>query len=415
LRDLDPALPALAQAFEVELAAPRLEEVWRAAAAEPVVVDVCTRRDTAYKRGSRCIVTYDLAGNLSDGVPRHTIGAVEVTPGQIVHRLFHQDPRLPRLAAAVDPDSMRPRLCALSAELVGGQPLNLHEIAPLRYKPDRSCVLRYRLETADGDRALVGKLFRDRGETVMSTTIALHQASRVASRMPRIPRPIAYWRDLQLLVQPRVAPDGELRVLAFDTALPVDVRLGWLRDAGIGLAALHSSVRTEGPRRTIEDDLRALRRYGELLAAIAPDQAASFDATLAAISSFASRHTEPAPVASHGALRLDQLLLDEGGLVMIDLDGFCWANPARDIGNLLAYLDWKAIRVPEHADFVELAQQAFLGGYATYRPPPAEPWLTRYRAASILKIAGRRYRALSFDEWPLVPALLASAGERMAV
>jgi hypothetical protein len=413
LRDLDPALPALPQAFDLELVSPRLEQVWRAALEAPVVVDICTRRDTAYERGTRCVVTYDLSGSLS-GAPRHTIGAVEVTPTQIVHRLFHQDPRLPRLAAAVDPDGMQARLSSLPAEVVGGEPANLREIAPLRYKADRSCVLRYCLDTADGDRALVGKLFRDRGETVRRATVALHEASRVATQMPRILRPVAYWQDLQLLLQPGVAPGGELRALAFDTALPVDLRLGWLHDVGIGLAALHSFVRATGPPRTIQDDLRGLARYGDLLAALAPGPAGSFDEALAAISSSASRHTEPAPVASHGALRLDQLLLDERGLVMIDVDGFCWANPARDVGNLLAYLDWKAIRLPEHADFVERAQEAFLGGYETDRPRPAEPWLTLYRTASMLKIAGRRYRALSVDEWPFVPKLLAAARERLA-
>jgi hypothetical protein len=34
-----------------------------------------------------------------------------------------------------------------------------------------------------------------------------------------------------------------------------------------------------------------------------------------------------------------------------------------------------------------------------------------YEAASLLKIAGRRYRNLSVGEWPRVPLLLKFAGE----
>jgi hypothetical protein len=412
-RDLDAKLP-LSQAFELEVVSRRLEQVWRAAEEELVLVDACRRVDATYEPGARCIVTYELSGKLPSDVPRHTIGVVEVTPKQVVHRLFHQDLRLPQLVTANDRDAMRERLLALTPELVGAGPLDLLEITPLRYQPDRSCVLRYGLETAEGNRAFVGKLFGDRGDSVMSATVALHQASQVEGRMPRILRPVAYWQDLQLLLQPEVRRGGELRVRAFDLASPEQLRLGWLRGVGIGLAALHASVQAKGPLRTIKDDLGELERYGELLAIMAPGPARSFDAALTAISRSASRHTEPAPVASHGAFRLDQLLLGEDGLVMIDVDGFCWANPARDVANLLAYLDWKAIRLPELADFVERSQQAFLGGYTMDRPRPAEPWLTLYRTASILKIAGRRYRSLSFDEWPLIPELLAAARQRLA-
>ena len=94
---------------------------------------------------------------------------------------------------------------------------------------------------------------------------------------------------------------------------------------------------------------------------------------------------------------------------MIDLDGFCWADPARDLGNFLAYLVWKAIRNPQQAAFIEAAQRLFLDGYRARRPLPDQPWLAIYQAASLLKIAGRRFRSLTVKEWPLVPRLLDAA------
>jgi hypothetical protein len=114
--------------------------------------------------------------------------------------------------------------------------------------------------------------------------------------------------------------------------------------------------------------------------------------------------------AGHGAMCTDQFLIDGegGGLVLIDLDGVCLAEPARDLGNLLAYLDWKAIRRPADAAWVERAGAAFLTGYATGRSVPADR-VAVYRAGSLLKIAGRRYRSLTVPEWPLVPALLDAA------
>src|SRR5205823_7239550 len=123
----------------------------------------------------------------------------------------------------------------------------------------------------------------------------------------------------------------------------------------------------------------------------------------------ASRFEEGPPVASHGAFRTDQLLVRSSEPVIIDLDSLCWANPARGVGNFFASLRWKAIREPHHAAFVDAAVSSFLEGYATLRPIPDERWLARYQAASMLKLAGRRFRKLNVNEWPLVPRLLDGA------
>jgi aminoglycoside phosphotransferase (APT) family kinase protein len=108
-------------------------------------------------------------------------------------------------------------------------------------------------------------------------------------------------------------------------------------------------------------------------------------------------------------MRTDQFLLQGDRLAMIDLDSYCWANPARDLGNFLAYLCWKAIRQPEHAQFVERAGRAFLEGYLSVQKDIDERWLSVYQAASLLKIAGRRFRSLTFLEWPLVIHLIQAA------
>jgi aminoglycoside phosphotransferase (APT) family kinase protein len=96
-------------------------------------------------------------------------------------------------------------------------------------------------------------------------------------------------------------------------------------------------------------------------------------------------------------------------LALIDLDSVCWANPARDIGNFLAYLTWKALRQPQHAGFIRCAQREFLAGYGALRTLPDVGWLSRYQAASILKIVGRRYSGLTYQEWPLTGRLLDKA------
>jgi len=119
-------------------------------------------------------------------------------------------------------------------------------------------------------------------------------------------------------------------------------------------------------------------------------------------------------VASHGAFRTDQFMIENGELVMIDLDGFCWANPARDLGNFMAYLRWKAIRKPHDAAFIEHVGQLFLQGYRAAGCAIDAGGLARYTADSLLKVAGRRYRSLTAKEWHLVPLLIDAAEERTA-
>jgi Ser/Thr protein kinase RdoA (MazF antagonist) len=97
--------------------------------------------------------------------------------------------------------------------------------------------------------------------------------------------------------------------------------------------------------------------------------------------------------------------------VIVDLDGLCWASPARDAGNFCASLRWKAIREPHHAAFIEHGIASFMDGYASVRTTPDEHWMDRYTAGSMLKIAARRFRKLNVSEWPLIPQLLDEAHE----
>src|SRR3990170_7236750 len=70
---------------------------------------------------------------------------------------------------------------------------------------------------------------------------------------------------------------------------------------------------------------------------------------------------------------------------------------------------WKAIRQPEHAQFIESAGRGFLAGYLSVQEDIDEKWLSVYQAVSLLKIAGRRFRSLTYLEWPLVIHLIQAA------
>jgi phosphotransferase family enzyme len=401
-RELDPALPALPLALADEAVSQRLGRVWEIAEGEPIAVTSVKPLDIKYEPGTRCVVAYGIAS--AEG-GRETIGVIEVDQAGLRARLFDEDAALPGLAQALNMEAMRERFAAVSSGTIATASIRKCAVAPVHYKPSLSCVLRYQLATAGGERILFGKLVvAGRSHGLAATLAALEAVSRSHALMPRIPPWFGFWPDLELVVQ--LAVQGEsLAAAIFDKGSPAAERMRLMRRGGEALGAFHKEVEATARRRTLSDDLADLGGYRSLFVHLAPHLLRTFDDAVDALASVALERGEPPAVASHGALRVGQFLLDGDDVALVDLDGFCSANPARDVGNALAYLDWTAIRRPHFAGIVEEAEDSFLAGYESVARL-SDRWLTTYRAASTLKIAGRRLRSLKFDEWSLLPELL---------
>lgn len=412
---VDPALPALALSFDTNAIAQLFTERWASVTTtEPcaAVVHNCRLQEIHYQPAMHCIGTYELNLQGPDRTLHSTIGVVEVRPEGYRSRLYIQDERLPWLTAASDPQVIQARLQPFFPDLHATQ------VTPVRYKPGSRCVLRYQLEHATHQTVLFGKLLAQDSADLCNTFRLLAQAGRGNPHLPRVAQVVAYWDDWQMLVQSAV--DGvELHQFAFDGAVSSALRQVWFRRVGEALAALHSCTTLPGPSRTLATDLRELHEYQRLMARINPHLASRYATAVAHLDHLAQRCSEPRPVPSHGALRTDQFLLaqdplaarptTQAQLVMIDLDSFCWANPARDLGNFLAYLGWKAIRQPQFAAFIALAQQGFCQAYRATGVVFEQGWLAIYQALSMLKIMGRRFRSLSYQEWPFTERLLNTA------
>ena len=410
--DFDPQLPDLRLAFDRGMVIQQFEQHWPPTAPAPHKILSCRLRDTKYQPATRCLATYDLALELEDGSMRQTIGVVEVNPAGLAHRLYNDDPKLPWLIPAADPAGMCNRFATL-LETIGNTTPTACTVTPVRYRAGTRCVFRYDLASATGESVFFGKLIGQGADQFIATVTALHRASLDLPDMPRILPPLAYWPDIHMLVQPEVTGRAELNDLAFDPATDSVARERWLRDAGRRLAGLHRVADVEGPPRTLDDDLSELEEYIAPMSMVDAQLAERYASAIATIRALTREQTEPALVASHGAFRTDQFMIEDDRLVMIDLDGFCWANPARDLGNYMAYLRWKTIRQPARAALIEQAGQLLLAGYQALRQLPDPLWLAIYEADSMLKIAGRRFRSLTTKEWHLVPALIDGANQAL--
>jgi len=408
---IDPTLPALPFAFDGDAVSQRFEHHWpaqRTNADTRTTVKQCRRQDVTYVPSTRCVTTYSLVAEAAGSAPQPTIGVVEVTPAGLQHRLFTDDPTMPGLALAADAAAMHQQWLARSADGAQAMSAEIYAATPVRYKPGSRCTFRYNLRSARGEERWFGKLLAQDGDQLWQTASTLYQASQQEPELPRISQPLAYWPEVQMLFQAAV-PGAELHTFAFDPALDPVTRLDWLHLAGRSIAALHTYSGIEGPYKTLAGDLAGLDEYRPALLQANPALADRFAEAITRLDGVHTRHPELAPVVSHGALRTDQFMLEDDRLVLIDLDSVCWASPARDLGNFLAYLTWKALRQPQHAAFIQHIQQAFLAGYQTLRRLPDTDWLAFYEAASILKIVGRRYTGLTYQEWPLTEQLLDKA------
>ena len=397
----DRGLPQLAAAFDLPAVSRLYEERWPGRAQAGLRVRARKVHDVEYHPSARCVVTHELTLKRGGDEPVETIGVVDVRPAGLGLRVFHEDPNLPWLADAADPVKVGRHLRALG--LAPGS--RVVRVIPVRYKPGSQCLLRFDLEAGSVPRILYGKVLVIDGYRLTRTLSAL-RAIDGGRTPPRVLQPLGYVSDLHMLLLPAVA-GSEFHSLAFDTTVASEARLQWMRKAGAVLAGLHAAPVPAGPARRITDDAAYLARFSTPVAKTAPSLALSFDEAIRRLDS--ATHEEPPPVLSHGSFRSDQLLIEGDEPLMIDLDELCWANPARDVGNFLAYLRWKSIREPRHSSFIEGAIPSFLEGYGSVLMLPDERWTARYEAGSMLKIAGRRFRKLDVSEWPLVPRLLDEA------
>jgi aminoglycoside phosphotransferase (APT) family kinase protein len=410
--DFDDQLPDLPIAFDFDEVASLFERKLFGAGApqeQTGVLNIKKMQDLKYRPSERCVSTYEMNVGKADGLPERTIGVLEFTPDGVLPRIYTADNQLPWLSLATDMDEMQRRFSELPAYADYKDQIKLLEIYPIRYKPGLHCVIRYTVQTPAGKEMFYGKSFTGDAQQLMETLIELHKSSMDNPDMPLISVPVTIWPDLEMILQPAVRDGIEFTQFAYDPKYDAAIRENWMHQAGRALGVFHNSSTAPSETKTVYDDLSDLHEYTVIIAKVKTDLAAKYEEVIEQIMTKVDHFKEQKFVASHGAMRTDQFLLQGDRLAMIDLDSYCWANPARDVGNFLAYMCWKAIRQPEHAQFVERAGRAFLEGYLSEQKQISRRWLSVYQAASLLKIAGRRFRSLTYLEWPLVIHLIQAA------
>jgi hypothetical protein len=270
---------------------------------------------TKYKPGRK------LTGSYVRPDGRHV--SVVWTPGAVDVLQSPADPAMPELAGLHDPTHLR--------DLVGFS----GRVETLRYRPGQRHVLRV---TADGHDGVHVKADRD-DSGARAVPVAGMLGPVLTDRCPdaSLVEPIRYspadraaiWRtapgkSLRDLLGPSAARHlhlvGRATRVLHDTDL-ADLPVG--ADARDGLAEVAATLRAG------EHIMALLPEVGSAYQALVEDVAAGLDALPGEAARFA-----------HGDLKADNVLVSGGQVRLLDLDRSGPADPALDLGKLVADLHW---------------------------------------------------------------------------
>jgi aminoglycoside phosphotransferase (APT) family kinase protein len=312
------------------------------------------RKNTVYKAGKHCLVVYSVWDDADPDVPwlatltfarpkrlraRHEHHyakdpgeprAVLLPAHSCLVELFPADWKLPDLAPAYDPMRI-PELLDASAPR-----LRVRDVTVLRYRPNRRCVLRYRVDGRDADGAteVIAKLFpsASKAEQVREKLRVLGPQAR--TRGLQLPEELGSARERGLVLMERV-PGEDLADL-LNAASSKEAATPLVEIAAQALATFHGLRLEAEATRRIEDEICKLRPRAARLGDVSPRIALRARAYIDEIAARFERRAAPPPCLIHGDYKPSQLLVHEGRPALVDLDRACSGDPAIDLGNFLA-------------------------------------------------------------------------------
>jgi aminoglycoside phosphotransferase (APT) family kinase protein len=428
-------LPGLAAALDEDTMRGRLQDLLFGADAR-LAIERCNPGQAIYLAGDFCGLRYEMElRDRMSGAPSEALVIGRVFQGQAARAAYMRDKLAPVAARARGRADLAP-FRAAAAEIgalnmvVHAFPIDgdlpvlldvtdpgyvlglLNEILPsaragelapreclvelAHYGRQHRCTLRYTIDGVrpDGGAAqeiVYAKVATD-GSGERTAPVLAEQRERLASHGVNVPRVLGFRPTEQLLLlesipgKPQVARLLKARLAGVEATGPLTLERA-LADCGRIAAALHGSGIGLGRRRALSDELDWQARSIAALARVAPELGARLQGYLAQASARAAE-SEPLPLCfCHGDYTYTQLIFEGQQSGLVDFDTMCQAEPALDLGQLLAYTRLAILKdqrpdAPLPAPAVELLCEQFLGAYIGARGQQAgDPVRLRERAA----------------------------------
>ncbi|HJW89534.1 MAG TPA: ABC transporter transmembrane domain-containing protein [Anaerolineales bacterium] len=289
----------------------------------------------------------------------------------------------------------------------------------VHYGRYQRCVLRYVLQGRGEDgstpqeRVVFGKVDSD-GYSALTIPVmgALmeHMGRRLFTYNFRIPRPIGFVQDLNLLLMEALPGNVRLKDLLLDRLcgagleLPGDLTLEEaLESCARMLVVLHTSKIELGRRRNFEDEISMVSAEVEAMELVFPSLGGQLHSWLDEVIAFGRSSIPMSPVFSHGDFTYSQLIFQGKESGLVDFDSICQAEPGLDLGQFLAYQRLVICKeqhpeAPMDSVEVERLSDLFLSTYIAHSDWLADETLLRNRTMAYEVISLIRLAVHSWDK-----------------
>jgi aminoglycoside phosphotransferase (APT) family kinase protein len=207
----------------------------------------------------------------------------------------------------------------------------------------------------------------------------------------RIPHPYDYLDELQMIVMEDV-PGTQLKEDLFAPRFVDDLQaaahaLVKIHRCPVKLDSQHQEKTDKKYQR--EEQIAALEDWVAKAIQVHPEAKESLERTLATIAALDHDLDAFEPTLVHASFSLREVLVSDNGVTIVDLDRLCNADPAMDLGKLLANLKHKSDEDGLPEELIHNYGLAFLTAYDPNMPVELLRRADYYYRACLLRVACR--------------------------
>lgn len=298
------------------------------------------------------------------------------------------DPALPTLDQALQPKVMARQL----RKVPGLRPadsdpdrIGLHAISVRHHKPGQRCLIEYRLAPSGavglGEGAAVLGKVRTNGLDRRSYEVqrALWRGGFGPDAAISVPEPLGVLPKLSMWLQRKVAGVAATECLSGPDGPRLAARIAAAIDK------LQRSGVTASRRHSVSDELRILHEQVMPVAAANPAWSERIRHILAASEELGASLPSVVPRPSHRDFYADNVLVDGERLYILDLDLYCQADPALDVGNFIAHVTEFSLRMTGDAAGLAPVEQALENEYLARAGEAVRPAIRVYATLTLVR------------------------------
>jgi hypothetical protein len=296
-------------------------------------------------------------------------------------QVFPFDRRLPALRLLAGGPT--PELAAILARAAGvadGRPQRwAGEL--VRYRPELCAVFRHTLEAGGERHRFYVKVYPRREDLGVERRLAA-LGGRIGDFA--VPHVVTEVPDLNVLALSEVPGTPLDRLLVQGDGVAAAARV-----VGASLAAFNVEAAPPERRRTAAEDRAGIERSERMLSWARPDLARA----IACVAERAGAALTDGPAyATHGDLKLDHVLLDDGRPALVDMDSCAAGDPVLDPATLLARMFAAPLEQPVGRGTARTAMDAFADAYFATVPAGWRERLGPHYAGALLEVGVSLFR-----------------------